>query len=345
VLNSLGFERSPLEHGVYRRNTSASTLIVGVYMDDLVITGSDEEDMNEFKEEMKRMFAMSDLGLLSYYLGIEVVQRGDAITLCQSAYVAKILAAAGMAGCNATHTPMECKLKLEKASPGGATDATLYRSIVGSFRYLCNTRPNITFTVGMVRRFLEAPAAPHWAAVKQILRYIAGTANYGCCYKRGTGAPTLVGFTDSDYTGDRDDRKSTTGMVFFLGSSAVTWASKKQKSVALSSCEAEYVAAAIGACQGVWLRGLLGELLGDAPLKTKLLVDNISAIALSKNPVHHDRTKHIDVRYHFLRECIEDGRVEIDHVSTDGQLTDILTKALGRVKFIEMRLRLGVMEV
>jgi hypothetical protein len=113
----------------------------------------------------------------------------------------------------------------------------------------------------------------------------------------------------------------------------------------LSSYEAEYVAAAIGACQGVWLRGLLGELLGDAPLKTKLLVDNISAIALSKNPVHHDRTKHIDVRYHFLRECIEDGRVEIDHVSTDGQLTDILTKALGRVKFIEMRLRLGVMEV
>jgi hypothetical protein len=233
VLNSLGFERSPLEHGVYRRNTSASTLIVGVYVDDLVITGSDEDDMNEFKEEMKRMFAMSDLGLLSYYLGIEVVQRGDAITLCQSAYVAKILAVAGMAGCNATHTPMECKLKLEKASPGGATDATLYRSIVGSLRYLCNTRPDITFAVGMVSRFLEAPAAPHWAAVKQILRYIAGTANYGCCYKRGTGAPTLVGFTDSDYTGDRDDRKSTTGMVFFLGSSAVTWASKKQKSVAL----------------------------------------------------------------------------------------------------------------
>jgi hypothetical protein len=181
--------------------------------------------------------------------------------------------------------------------------------------------------------------------VKHILRYVSGTASYGCCYKRGTGALTLIGSGDSDYAGDIDDCRSTTGVVFFLGSSAVTWTSQKQKVVALSSCEAEYVAAASGACQGVWLCRLLGELISDAPLKAKLRVDNMSAIALSKNPVHHDRSKHIDVKYHFLRECIEDGKVEIDHVSTDGQLADMLTKALGRVKFIEMRLRLGVMDV
>ena len=227
-----------------------------------------------------------------------------------------------------------------------AVDTTKYRSVVGSLRYLCNTRPDITFAVGMVSRYLEAPAAPHWAAVKQILRYIKGTAGYGCCYKRGSGgAPEVIGFSDSDYAGDMDDRRSTTGLVFFLGTSAITWTSQKQKVVALSSCEAEYVAAASAACQGVWLCRLLGELIGDAPLKTKLRVDNMSAIALSKNPVHHDRSKHIDVRFHFLRECIDDGKIDIGHVSTSGQLADILTKALGRVKFIEMRSKLGVVEV
>lgn len=344
-LVSLGFERSPLEHAVYRRNTSVSTLLVGVYVDDLVITGSSDNDISAFKEEMQRLFAMSDLGLLSYYLGIEVVQNDDGITLCQSAYVAKILQAAGMASCNATHTPMENRLKLGKAEPGAVLDATQYRSVVGSLRYLCNTRPDITFAVGIVSRYLEAPAASHWAAVKQILRYISGTAAYGCYYKRGDGAPVLTGFSDSDYAGDIDDRRSTTGVVFFLGSSAITWTSQKQKVVALSSCEAEYVAAASAACQGVWLCNLLGELINDAPLSVKLRVDNMSAIALSKNPVHHDRSKHIDVRYHFLRDKIEEGKVVIDHVSTDGQLADILTKALGRVKFIEMRLKLGVMEV
>jgi hypothetical protein len=132
----------------------------------------------------------------------------------------------------------------------------------------------------MVSRYLEAPGAPHWAAVKQILRYISGTARYGCCYKRGAGAPKLVGFSDSDFAGDKDDHKSSTGTVFFLGSSAVTWASQKQKIVTLLSCEAEYVAATSGACQGVWLCRLLGDLIIDAPTKVKLSVDNMSAIAL-----------------------------------------------------------------
>jgi hypothetical protein len=221
LLTSLGFERNPQEHAVYRRNTSASNLIVGVYVDDLVITRSDESYMNEFKEEMKRMFTMSDLGLLSCYLSIEVVKKGDVVTLCQSAYVAKILAAAGMAGCNTTHAPMESKLKLGKTSFRGVTDATFYRNIVGSLRYLSNTCPDISFAIGMVSRY---PEAPHWAVVKHILRYISGTTSYICCYKRGAGAPTLIGFSNNnDYAGDMADRRSTTGMVFFLGSSDVIW--------------------------------------------------------------------------------------------------------------------------
>ena len=155
----------------------------------------------------------------------------------------------------------------------------------------------------------------------------------------------LVGYSDSDLAGDVDDRKSTTGIVFFLGSSVVTWASQKQKVVALSSCEAEYVAAATASCQAVWLSRLVAELLGTTPSKVKLMVDNKSAIALSKNPVHHDRSKHIDTKFHYIRECIEEGKIDVAHVGTDGQLADIFTKALGRVKFVEMRQKLGVLDL
>jgi hypothetical protein len=193
---------------------------------------------------------------------------------------------------------------------------------------------------------MEDPKASHWAAVKQILRYLSGTVDYGCIYKKLNKSETVMtGYSDSDLAGDVDDRKSTSGSVFLLGSSLVTWSSQKQRVVALSSCEAEYIASSNAACQGIWLSRLLGGLLGIPTPKVKLLVDNKSAIALSKNPVHHDRSKHIDTRYHFIRDCVDRGEVEIEHVGTADQLADILTKALGRIKFVELRQRLGVVDV
>jgi len=169
------------------------------------------------------------------------------------------------------------------------------------------------------------------------LRYLAGTVDYGVVYRRAGTKSSLVGYSDSDLAGDVDDRKSTSGSVFLLGSSLVTWVSQKQRVVSLSSCEAEYIASANAACQGIWLSRLLGELLDIQVPKVKLLVDNKSAIALSKNPVHHDRSKHIDVKFHFIRDCVERGEVNIDHVGTTEQLADILTKALGRVRFVQLR--------
>ena len=156
-----------------------------------------------------------------------------------------------MAGSNPCHVPMEPRFKLSKYSTAPAMDATEYRSIVGSLRYLVHTRPDLTFAVGFVSRFMEAPTEEHLAAVKRILRYIAGSVRLGCRYGRGTGAARLVGYSDSDLGGDVDSRKSTSGTLFFLGSSPVTWQSQKQQIVALSSCESEYVAAATAACQGI----------------------------------------------------------------------------------------------
>ena len=344
-LHALGFKRSEAEHAVYRRSNGDEMLLVGVYVDDLVIAGSSINEVTRFKQEMTNLFKMSDLGELSYYLGIEVQQQDGQITLRQASYAKKLLQKAGMEDCNPCAVPMEARLKLSKTGEGEPVDETFYRSIVGSLRYLVHTRPDITYAVGYVSRFMEKPTTEHLAAVKHLLRYIAGTLNFSVTYERGRGALKLMGYSDADLAGDVDDRKSTTGMIFFLGHSPVSWQSQKQRVVAVSSCESEYIAAATTACQGIWLSRLLGEFLNEEARAPKLLVDNKSAISLSKNPVFHDRSKHIDTRYHLIRDYVEKGVLEIDYVRTEAQLSDILTKALGKIQFQRLRSRIGVTEI
>jgi hypothetical protein len=159
------------------------------------------------------------------------------------------------------------------------------------------------------------------------------------------GKVKILGYSDSDMAGDVDDRKSTSGVAYFFGESPVSWLSQKQKVVAQSSYEAEYIAAATAACQGVWLRRLLGDLMNKEEERVVLNIDNKSAISLCKNPVHHDRSKHIDTKYHYIRECVEESKIEVNYVCTDDQLADILTKSLGRLKFLEMRGKIGVQAV
>lgn len=202
---------------MYVRGAGDNLLLVGVYVDDLVVVGANQTEVNRFKEEMARLFNMSDLGPLHYYMGIEVRQCANGITLCQSTYADKIIEKAGLKGCNPCSTPMEPRLKLSKVSSNPPVGATLYRSVVGSLRYLVHTRPDIAFTVGMVSRFMEAPTTEHWGAVKHLLRYIAGTRSHGCVYRRGEGALELISYSDADLAGDCDDRKSTSGAFFFLG--------------------------------------------------------------------------------------------------------------------------------
>uniref|UniRef100_A0A453EM98 Retrovirus-related Pol polyprotein from transposon TNT 1-94 n=1 Tax=Aegilops tauschii subsp. strangulata TaxID=200361 RepID=A0A453EM98_AEGTS len=193
---------------------------------------------------------------------------------------------------------------------------------------------------------MERPTTDHMAAIRHILRSVKGTLNLGCFYEKGAREnPQLLGYCDSDLAGDVDDRKSTTGMIFFLGGSPITWATQKQRVVALSSCEAEYVAAASAACQAVWLARLLGELLNREPDRVLLKVDNQSAIALCKNPVFHERSKHIDIRYHYVRSCVEEEQISVEHVRTEAQLADILTKPLARVRFQEMKEKIGLQNV
>ena len=345
-LVALGFQKNTSEHAIYCKGVGTERLVVGVYVDDLVITGSSAGLIAEFKEEMTQLFEMSDLGLLHYYLGIEVKQIKDGISLCQRAYAMKILEKAGMKGCNPCQTPMVTRLKLSKKSEKPTVDATKYRSLVGSLRYLVHTRPDLAFSVGYVSRFMEEPHEEHMAAVKQILRYVAGTLNRGLFYNRGNGEkPLLTGYSDSDYAGDVDERKSTSGIVFFLGDTAISWQSIKQKIVAKSSCEAEYIAVATASCQGVWLSRVLADMLGTAVWAPVLKIDNKSTLSIIKNPVLNDRSKHIDVKFHAIREYSETGLIEVQFIGTADQLGDILTKPLGKLKFQELRDKIGIRQV
>jgi hypothetical protein len=252
----------------------------------------------------------------------------------------------GMGECNPAATPIEPWLKLSMKGSDKAVDSTLYRSIVGGLRYLVHTLPDICFAVNYLSKFMEAPTGEHWSAVKHLLRYVAGTKTLGCVYARQEGEEArLVGYSDADWAGDVDDRKSTSGMLFFYGKCPISWQATKQKIVVLSTCEAEYVAATGAACQGIWLKRLLGELLGHGDGITELRVDNKSAIALAKNPVFHDRSKHIQIRYHFIRQCVENGDIDIQFIRTEAQLSDIMTKSLGRVRLQELRQHIGMVKV
>nr|GEY57559.1 uncharacterized mitochondrial protein AtMg00810-like [Tanacetum cinerariifolium] len=237
---------------------------------------------------------------------------------------------------------MEPKLNLSKDEEGELVDPTEYRSIVGALRYLTHTRPDLSFTVGVVSRFMERPTVKHLQAVKGILRYIKGTLNYGLRYTRGESKVTLTGFSDSDFGKDMNDGKSTGGTTFYMNGNLVTWASQKQRSVALSLCEAEFMAATMAACQGIWLCRLLTEITGQKVPPVTLFVDNRSALDLMKNPVFHGRSKHINIRYHFIRECVENGEIIVNHVCGTKQKADILTKTMARVKHEEMRDLIGV---
>ncbi|KAG6536147.1 hypothetical protein ZIOFF_001191 [Zingiber officinale] len=223
------------------------------------------EKINKFKQQMMTEFEMSDLGLLSYYLGIEVEQQKSRISLRQSAYAKKILSQFKMADCNATKHPMEPKTQLHKDLEGTPVDATEYRRIVGCLRYLLHTRPDLSYSVGMASRYMERPTIMHHRVVKQILRYLKGTIYFGLVYIKGPQEIGIFGYSDSDLAGDLDGRKNTSGMTFYFNESLVSWNSQKQKTVALSSCEAEFMAATTAACHALWLRSLASELTGVKP--------------------------------------------------------------------------------
>ena len=337
-----GFKKCHYEHTLFiKTGKGGKILIVCLYVDDLIFTGNDEIMFAEFKKSMMLEFDMTELGKMRYFLGIEVMQRSDDIFINQKKYTQEVLERFSMDKCNPVHNPMVPRFKLTKNGDGVMVDSTFYKKIVGSLMYLTATRPDVMFVVSLISRFMDCPTELHLQSAKRILRYLKGTIDFGVFYKKD-GNKELIAYTDSDYAGDLDDRKNTSGYVFMLSSGAVSWSSKKQPVVSLSTTEAEFIAATSCACQAIWLRRILEGLNHAQHDSTIFYCDNSSTIKLSKNLVMHGRCKHIDVRFHFLRELTKDGTVEMVHCHTQEQVADIMTKPLKLDTFLKLRDLLGV---
>lgn len=338
------FERCPSEHTLFTKSNGGKLLIVSLYVDDLIFTGNDREMCDEFKNSMMLEFEMTDLGLMKHFLGVEVKQCSEGIFICQRRYAREVLARFGMDESNAVKNPIVPGTKLQKDEGDAKVDETVFKQVVGSLMYLTVTRPDLMYGVCLISRFMSAPRESHWLAAKRILRYIKGTTELGVFYKRGEGNARLLAYTDSDYAGDLDDKRSTSGFVFMMASGAISWASKKQPVVALSTTEAEYIDAASCACQSVWLSRILKAIGCEGKSETVIMCDNSSTIQLSKHPMFHGKSKHIEVRFHYLRDLVSGGMVRLSYCSTENQIADIFTKPLKLAQFEKLHGMLGVVD-
>lgn len=281
-------------------------------------------------------------------MGVNVKQdpENGEIWIGQPTYAEKVLQKYGMESAKSVSTPVEVNLKLMKATEESElVDQGLYQSIVGSLLYLSTmTRPDIAYAVSNVARFTSKPTKQHLTAVKRILRYLKGTIKLGLLYSKQE-SKDCIGYSDADWAGDVNDRKSTSGYLFKLSGAAVSWRSKKQTSVALSTAEAEYIALASTAQEAVWLRQLLTDLNNESIQSITIMEDNQSAISLAKNPQFHGRSKHIDIKHHFIREKVQDGIIELKYCQTENMEADMFTKGLSKERFEKLRYMSGVKEV
>jgi hypothetical protein len=325
----------------YLKKEKPHTLVVLLWVDDLIIGGDSQTVIDKFKTDISKCFKMKALGKLQWILGMEIHRDRStrSLEVTQATYIQQMLERFGMMDCKSISTPAEGALPRSQ-SQTPATDSSLYMSIVGSLLYAAMvTRPDITYAVQSLGRHLQSSGPEHLAAAKRVLRYLQGTKKMGIKFSGGSTIRNklLTGYSDSDWGGDPDTRRSTTAYLFQFGGGPISWSSRLQPTVALSSAEAEYMAVCAATQESTYLRQLLSELGYPQADATTIYEDNQGCIALARNPVLHKRTKHIEIRYHFIRERIESGQVKLEYIPTQKQLADILTKALPKPQFEALR--------
>ncbi|XP_071699199.1 uncharacterized mitochondrial protein AtMg00810-like [Rutidosis leptorrhynchoides] len=339
-LIQLGFSCSRADPSLFVFKKGTYLLYLLVYVDDLILTGNNTGTIRKFISRLNDEFAIKDLGRLSYFLGLEVVYTDSGLFLSQAKYAHDILTRAELLESKPAATPLATAESFTLEGPL-FDDSTLYRSLVGALQYLTITRPDISYAVNQVSQFLHAPTTDHFQVVKRIIRYVKGTLVYGLSFQHAS-QPSLLGYSDADWTRCLETRRSTYGYSIFLGGNLVSWSAKKQPTVARPSCESEYRSLANAAAEIVWITYLLRDLYVLPPERPTILCDNKSAIFLSQNPVSNKRSKHIDIDYHFIRELISSGKLYTKYVPTTLQLADIFTKSLPRPLFESFRTKLRV---
>ncbi|KAK6140952.1 hypothetical protein DH2020_025306 [Rehmannia glutinosa] len=321
-----GFTRGKVDTTLFVFEKGQYCLLVQIYVDDIIFGATNDSLCKKFSKLMQGEFEMSMMGELNFFLGLQIKQCQEGIYISQSKYTKELLKKSGIEEGRTVSTPMATNVKIDKDEKGKSVDESKYRDMIGSLLYLTASRPDILHAVCLCARFQSNPKESHMSAVKRIFRYLKGTINYGLFYPKNENF-SLKGYSDSDYAGNIDDRKSTSGSCQFLGDCLVSWFSKKQNCVSLSTAEAEYISAAFCCTQLLWMKQTLADYKCSFE-NVPIFCDNISAINIAQNPVHHNRTKHIEIRHHFLRDCVSKRKIEISFVPSQDQLADIFTKPL-----------------
>jgi hypothetical protein len=332
VVLQIGFQPSMHDSALFLRRTSHGLVLLLLYVDDMIITGSDVAAISDVKRHLFQEFDMKDLGPLRYFLGIEVASSPQGYLLGQSKYASDILHRAHLTDTKTVDTPLELHAKFSASDGIPLEDPTEYRELVGCLVYLTVTRPDIAYAVHIISQFVSAPRSTHWAALLRILRYVRSTLHQ-CLLISSTSSLTLHAYADADWAGDITDRKSTSGLCVFLGDSLISWRSKKQSVVARSTAEAEYRAMAHATSEIVWLRWLISDMGVSVTSPTPLYCDNKSAIQIAHNSVFHERTKHIEIDCHFIRQHLQSDTITLPFVSSTLQLADFFTKTHTAARF------------
>ncbi|WJX88387.1 hypothetical protein P8452_70484 [Trifolium repens] len=335
-----GFQKGQIDNTLFRKTSKKDILIIQIYVDDIIFGSTNASLCKNFSKLMQDEFEMSMMGELKFFLGIQINQGKDGTYIHQSKYTKELLKKFNLDDCKIMSTPMHPTSSLSKEEIGSKVDQKLYRGMIGSLLYLTASRPDILYSVCLCARFQSDPREPHLTAVKRIFRYLKGTTNLGLLYKKSLDSK-LVGFCDADYAGDKIERKSTNGNCQFIGENLISWASKRQTTIALSTAEAEYISAAKCCTQLLWMKYQLED-YNIAENGIPLYCDNTAAIHLSKNPILHSRAKHIEIKHHFIRDHVQKGTIDIQFIDTDHQWADIFTKplAIERFDFIKKNLNM-----
>ncbi|KAM7507575.1 hypothetical protein LguiA_018028 [Lonicera macranthoides] len=339
-----GYKQSQADHTLFIKRCNDRTTALIVYVDDIVVTGDNSEEIHRLKKFLGMEFETKDLGSLRYFLGIEVCRSKRGVFISQRKYVLDMLTETGKLGAKPAETPINQNHKLNEEDGELLEDIGRFQRLVGRLIYLSLTRSDISYAVSVVSQFMHAPRSPHLEAVYQILCYLKGSPGKGILFGCH-GHLRVEAYTDADWAGSVIDRRSTSGYCAFVGGNLVSWRSKKQSVVARSSAEAEFRSMALGVCELLWLQTMLAELGHPMHEPMSLYCDNKAAINIAHNLVQHDRTKHVEVDRHFIKEKIDLGLICTPYVSTHNQLANVLTKGVNKVSLQTILGKLGILDI
>ncbi|CAL1375187.1 unnamed protein product [Linum trigynum] len=344
ALLSLGFVQSHADHSLFIRKTSTSFVAALIYVDDVILTGDDSTFIQAVKDFLHQQFTIKDLGPLKYFLGIEVARSKRGMVLNQRKYVLDILSDCGIEAGRPVATPIEQNHQLGRLPSAPAQDPSGYRRLVGRLLYLTVTRPDIQYAVNLLSQGVHSPTQAHVDLATRVLRYLKQSPGNGL-FLPAQSSLTLTAYCDADWGGCPTTRRSTTGYFIRLGRAPVSWRTKKQTVVACSSVEAEYRAMATTVSELIWLRWLLSDLGCPQPAATPLHCDSQAALHISANPVFHERTKHVEMDCHFVRECVQSSDIAPCKIAISEQPADLLTKGLGHDQFHHLLSKLGMLDI